>query len=226
MSPRGACTQDRAAPQHVLLHGGPLAFHPLQVPLGEGPAPAHRCHWRTADLAASLSLFLYTWGPCREVSPAQWPTDRAGLAHGFPIPDPSGPQSPESAGVQPSPLSVPRKLRARARGGMLGLPQGWASSNVCSRPPSADPGPSGQKWSWNANAQLGHWLDPSAGSAGPATMPSLEFLDLEGLKDTWARRLPPGGWLKAGVLRGPGGGLSGGCPHPGVPTLSSLPAPP
>lgn len=57
-------------------------------------------------------------------------------------------------------------------------------------------------------------------------MPSLEFLDLEGLKDRWARWSPPGGWLKAGVLRGPGGGQSGGCPHPSAPTLSSLPAPP
>lgn len=123
MSPRGACRQDRAAPQPVLPHGSPLAFHPLQVPPGEGPAPAHRCHWRTADLAAFLSLFLYTWGPCCEASPAQWPTDRAGLARGFPVPDPSGPQSPESAGVQPSPLSVSRRLRARATGACWGCPR-------------------------------------------------------------------------------------------------------
>lgn len=31
---------------------------------------------------------------------------------------------------------------------------------------------------------------------------------------------------EGGVLRGPEGGQSGGCPHPGVPTLASLPAPP
>lgn len=30
----------QSSPQHVLPHGGLLAFHPLQVPRGEGPAPA------------------------------------------------------------------------------------------------------------------------------------------------------------------------------------------
>lgn len=81
---------------------------------------------------------------------------------------------------------------------MLGLPQGWASSDVCSRPLRADLGPSGQEQSWNTSAQLGHWLEPSSGSAGPVLMPSLEFLDLEGLKDRWARWSPPGSWLKGG----------------------------
>lgn len=105
------------------------------------PFPTHVCHWHTAALVASLSLSFCIQRPCREASLAQWLTDR-GWVSGFPFPAPSGPRPPEPAAGQPSPSLVPGRPRVSqvqgsgqalwGRGGMLGLPRGWASSDLCS----------------------------------------------------------------------------------------------
>lgn len=137
------------------------------------------CCWHRPDLAglASLGLFLCIWGlPC-EGLPVQGPP-RLRLGLGFLIPclvQSLAPRACSACGVCSlnlwsmfgPPLVFQVKGSHQALGDVLGLPQSWGSSVMCSGP-QASTGMASDMSAGPVRPQLSRQPEPSTGSANPA----------------------------------------------------------